>query len=67
MSVKSIAAAAAALLLLIAGCDSNPNGPSAPSPSTVEPAAPPPPGEQPKAPPLKSAGQPIGLVMPRSS
>jgi hypothetical protein len=65
MNSKSIVGAVAAVLFTVAGCDSNRNGPSAPSPSAVEPATPPAGGAQPKAPPLKPAGQPIGLVLPR--
>lgn len=53
--------------VLIGGCDPNPNGPSAPSPSLPEadknsaPA-----NGTPKSVPLKQVGPPIGLVGPLS-
>jgi hypothetical protein len=63
MTPKHLVAAALAALVSVAGCDQNPGGPSAPSPSPAEPgnAAP---AAQPKTQPLKQAGQPIGLAVP---
>lgn len=55
-----------AVLIFLAGCDPNPNGPSAPAPS-------PPSADENKGPetgspkrvPLKQVGAPIGLIVPR--
>jgi hypothetical protein len=54
-----------ASLLVLTGCDPNPNGPSAPSaPPAGEPSQSAP-GDPKEKVPLKSAGQPIGMISPR--
>lgn len=52
------------VLVLLAGCDSNPNGPSAPSvPPDASGTEPKPGGVAPKQVPLKQVGAPIGLIV----
>ncbi|WP_406696579.1 hypothetical protein V5E97_36905 [Singulisphaera sp. Ch08] len=51
-----------AAIVMVSGCDSNPNGPSAPSPAGTGKDSVPASGT-PKSIPLKQVGAPIGLLM----
>jgi hypothetical protein len=65
MSVKRLRRSAWIALLVIAGCDPNPNGPSAPSVTPDPSGKSPVPGKDPaKTIPLKQVGPPIGLIVP---
>jgi len=58
--------ASSLVLIFLAGCDPNPNGPSAPAvpPDASGPDTKPGDSPTPKSVPLKRVGAPIGLIVP---